>query len=305
MATSVSQSWSLSQLHLLMTGECNFECDHCFVWGGPAQDNTMTAETIEHVLGEAEDLGSIEWIYFEGGEPFLNYPLLLQSVQQARKRGFKVGIVSNAYWATSDAEALQHLQPFSGLVEDLSISDDDYHGRKEGPRETTCARRVAKQLGIPVDFISISGPQESESQTTLSQLPYDDSDVVYRGRAAEKLAPLVQPKSWDQFTTCPWEDLRQPQRVHVDSLGNMHICQGISIGNLIARPLVDIMRDYDPDKHPIIGPLLSGGPAELVDTYELPHRQAYADACHLCYQSRCGLRERFPDELPLNQMYGA
>jgi len=261
----------------------------------------MTLETIGHILGQAGELGSITWIYFEGGEPFLDYPLLLASVQMAGERGFKVGIVTNAYWATSNAEAMKLLQPFSGLVEDLSISDDAYHGCKEGPRETTIAREAAKQLGIPVDFISIAGP---DSKDTCRQLADDESTVCYRGRAAVELAPLVQPKAWDQFTRCPWEDLRNPDRVHVDSLGNLHICQGLSIGNLIERPLVEVMRDYDPDSHPVIGALLAGGPAELVKKYELAHEDGYADACHLCYLSRDKLRGQFPDVLVLDQMYG-
>jgi len=302
MTASISPSCSLSQLHLLLTGECNFECDHCFVWGGPTQRNTMTQQTIEHILGQAGELGSIEWIYFEGGEPFLDYQLLLWAVQLAKQSGFKVGIVSNAYWATSSAKAIELLRPFSGVVEDLSISDDAYHGCKEGPRETTTARQAAEQLGIPVDFISISGP---DAQDGCRQSADDESSVCYRGRAAVKLAPLAQHKAWNLFTECPWEDLRNPGRVHVDSLGNMHICQGLSIGNLIQRPLAEIMQDYDPDTHPVIGPLLSGGPVELVEKYALDHEGAYADACHLCYLSRAKLRDRFPGVLTLGQMYGS
>jgi len=302
MAASELQSCSLSQLHLLLTGECNYECDHCFVWSGPSQDNTMTPGTIAHILDEAENLGSIEWIYFEGGEPFLYYQLLLSSVQLARERDFKVGIVTNAHWATSSAEAIKLLQPFSGLVEDLSISDDAYHGCKEGPRETTTAREAARQLDIPVDFISISGP---DSKDTCRQPADDESTVCYRGRAADKLAALVKPKPWDQFTRCPWEDLRNPGRVHVDSLGNLHICQGLSIGNLFERPLAEIMRDYDPGPHPVIGPLLTGGPADIVRQYGLAHDDAYADACHLCYLSREKLRKKFPEVLTPVQMYGA
>jgi hypothetical protein len=135
-------------------------------------------------------------------------------------------------------------------------------------------------------------------------LPAGESAVVYRGRAADVLASRVEATPWEQFTECPWEDLRQPQRVHVDSFGNLHICQGISIGNMLERPLTEIMRDYDPDAHPIVGPLLAGGPAEIVRRYGLAHEEGYADHCHLCYASRCMLRERFPDALTPDQMYG-
>ncbi len=61
----------LSGLHLLMTYQCNLECDHCFVWGSPWQTGTLTLENIRHILEQAKDIETIKSIYFEGGEPFL------------------------------------------------------------------------------------------------------------------------------------------------------------------------------------------------------------------------------------------
>ena len=63
--------------------------------------------------------------------------------------------------------------------------------------------------------------------------------------------------------------------------------------------------DYDPQVHPIVGPLLAGGPAALVERYELPHEPRYADACHLCDHARRQLRPRFPELLTPDAMYGA
>jgi MoaA/NifB/PqqE/SkfB family radical SAM enzyme len=124
---SENRSSPLSGLHLLLTYECNYECDHCFVWGGPSQSGTMTSDTIEHILGEAEALGTIEWIYFEGGEAFLHYELMCSGIHMAKERGFKVGIVTNAYWATEDAEAEKWLTPIASSLDDFSISSDAYH----------------------------------------------------------------------------------------------------------------------------------------------------------------------------------
>jgi len=295
---------ALTGLHLLLTYECNYKCDHCFVWGGPSQGGTMTVETIVNILRQAEALGTIEWIYFEGGEPSLYYELLCSGVRLAREHGFKVGIVTNARWATTEADAMKWLQPFIGAVEDLSISDDAYHGSDNGARQTRIARQASERLGIPVGFIRVAGVEKTDAQGVSGQLPTGESAVLYRGRAADKLALRAQAKPWKQFTECPWEELRNPERVHVDAFGNLHICQGISIGNLIESPLTEIIGGYDPDTHPIIGPLLAGGPVELVNRYELQHEQAYADACHLCYVSRCKLRDRFPDVLTPDQMYG-
>ena len=54
MTATGNRPWSLSQLHLLLTGECKYECDHCFVWSGPGQGNTMDREVIGHILDQEE-----------------------------------------------------------------------------------------------------------------------------------------------------------------------------------------------------------------------------------------------------------
>jgi hypothetical protein len=92
--------------------------------------------------------------------------------------------------------------------------------------------------------------------------------------------------------------------LHVDPLGNIHICQGIVIGNLFEKPLKEICDSYDPDAHPISSVLLRGGPVALVTEFGLEHRPAYADACHLCYEARLSLRSRFPAMLAPDQAYG-
>jgi hypothetical protein len=264
----------------------------------------MTLETVEHILAQAGELGSIEWIYFEGGEAFLYFETMSAGIRLAKEAGFKVGIVSNSYWATTDAAALEWLKPLAGLVDDLSISSDDYHGSHDGVNYPEIARRTAQQLDIPVDFISVAEPEALDAAGATGQIPAGESAVVFRGRAADVLASRVEAKPWEQFDKCPWEDLREPERVHVDPFGNLHICQGISIGNMLRRPLTDIMSDYDADAHPIVGPLLAGGPVEIVRRYGLSHQEGYADHCHLCYKARCALRQRFPDELTPDQMYG-
>ncbi len=60
----------LSGLHILLTYQCTYECDHCFVWGSPRQNGVLTIEQIAEALTQAKEAG-VEWIYFEGGEPFL------------------------------------------------------------------------------------------------------------------------------------------------------------------------------------------------------------------------------------------
>ncbi len=283
----------LTGLHLLLTYECNYECDHCFVWSSPRQSGTMTLDKIERILDQAGALGHIDWIYFEGGEPFLYYAVLLGGIRIAADRGFRVGLVSNAYWATEVKDALEWLRPMAGPVRMLSISSDLYHGTEKLRPEAQNACAAAGELGIPVGIISVAQPEADDAPEAVGQLPKGESAVMYRGRAAQKLAAGAATRPWRELATCPYEDLREPGRVHVDPLGN-----------LFGTPLAEICAAYDPDTHPVTGPLLAGGPAELARRHEIRPADAYADACHLCDETRRRLRGRYPDILTPDQMYG-
>jgi len=294
----------LTGLHILLTYQCNFECDHCFVWGSPWQTGTFTLQQLEDVLAQAEQVGSVRSIYFEGGEPFLYYPVMLRAVEKAVELGFEVGMVSNGYWATTLEDAQVWLEPLEGKLVDLSVSSDLFHYDEQLSRQAMNASQAANALGIPVGTISIAHPETELVDPAVGQLPTDESGVMYRGRAAEKLVKHATRKSWTEFTECPYEDLVEPGRVHLDPLGYLHICQGISIGNLFEKSLKEICEEYKPEDHPVVGPLLSGGPAELVRQYDLPLKESYADACHLCYTARSMLRERLPNILEPDQVYG-
>jgi hypothetical protein len=294
----------LSGLHLLLTYQCTLECEHCFTWGSPWQSGTMTLQDIRHFLEQASEVGTVKDIYFEGGEPFLYYATMLWGIREASEMGFGVGVVTNSYWATTVEDAIEWLRPLAGLIQDLSVSSDTYHWNKELGQRAQNARLAAQELDIPLGFISIAQPEDADAAKAVGKLPEGESSIMYRGRAADKLVGRTTLRDWETFTTCPYEDLREPGRLHLGPLGYLHICQGISIGNMLETPLSEICEAYDPDAHPIAGPLLAGGPVELVRRYGVPHDARYADACHLCDAARRTLRARFPDVLSPDQMYG-
>jgi MoaA/NifB/PqqE/SkfB family radical SAM enzyme len=291
----------LEGLHILLSYQCTYECDHCFVWGSPRQTGTLTYEQIAQILHQAKEAG-VTSVYFEGGEPFLYYAILVKAVHKAADMGFDVGIVSNAYWATSIADAEDWLRPFVGRLTDFTVSSDLFHCSEDLGEYPQNALAAAKWLNIPTGLISVAQPDKVAAQSH-GQIE-DESAVMYRGRAAKKLVEKAASHPWEGFESCQHEDLREPGRVHLDPLGNIHICQGISLGNIFETPLKEICENYNADSHPICGLLLSGGPAALVSEYNLIHASHYADACHLCYEARTQLRARFPEILSPDQMYG-
>jgi MoaA/NifB/PqqE/SkfB family radical SAM enzyme len=73
----------LTGIHFILTYACNFECDHCFLYCSPKSQGTFTISQVASVLDEAQKIGTVEWIFYEGGEPFLFFPLLNESIKRA------------------------------------------------------------------------------------------------------------------------------------------------------------------------------------------------------------------------------
>jgi hypothetical protein len=267
----------------------------------------MTIEQIKSVLVESKKSGTVDSIYFEGGEPFLFYPLMFEGIRLSREMGFKVGIVSNGYWATDLKSALLWLKPLVELgISDLSVSNDSLHygDSKETPADI--ALMAAEELNIPTYSLCKKKPEvkEHKDEKHKKGAPEISGGIKIRGRAVEKFAANLPKRDWKDFKECPYEELEKPKRVHVDSYGNMHMCQGISMGNFMKTPLTKIVKEYNPEQHPIVGPILRRGPAGLVKEYDLEIEKEFVDACHLCFSARLALLNRFEDYLGPKQVYG-
>ena len=162
----------LTGVHFLLTYKCIFECDHCFLYSGPSAEGTFTIENVRQALRQMKNVVSINSAYFEGGEPFLYYPLLIESARLAKSMGFDVGIVSNAYWATTFEDALIWLAPLADIgVADLSISDDSFHHEGVDESPAKIALRAARKLGIPSDSICIEPTASSIGKMRSSAAP--------------------------------------------------------------------------------------------------------------------------------------
>jgi hypothetical protein len=220
--------------------------------------------------------------------------------------GFHVAVLSNCYWATSPEDAEKWLLPIAETDNvELSLSSDLYHGESWEIEEVKNAARAAKMLNIKTCIITVKQPnKETSCSKEIEGAKVDSWDLMYKGRAFSKLTEKAARKPWHEFNKCPYENFLKQERVHVDPLGYVHVCQGISIGNAWQRPFRRIIQEYNPLENPILGPLIRRGPVALVEEFGLSHDEAYADACHFCSAARAMLRSRYPDILVPAQMYG-
>jgi len=265
----------------------------------------MTLAQVVNALDQAAAIESITDVAFEGGEPFLFYPIMLAGVRHARKLGLGVSVVSNSYYGTNVEDAEEWLRPLAEAGVSLSLSEDVFHnpdGNPDSPSSIVLA--AARKLGMEVDTLCIEYDPKQASDHKPGE-PILGGGVRFRGRAVEKLIDENLPHlPWDSFDECPDEDFVDLGRIHLDPYGNLYTCQGIVIGNLEEKPLTSILNEYDPESEPIVGPLHRGGPAALVREFDLPLKGEFVDACHLCYLARQTLRERFPTQLAPAQVYG-
>ncbi len=295
----------LSGIHFILTYTCNFECDHCFLYCSPKSKGTFTLNQVRTVLKDLKNIKTVNSVCFEGGESFLFYPLLLESVKLANNEGFGTRIETNTYWATTEEDAELWLKPlFESGLSVIEVSDDAFHHGEEINNSAKRAKAAAERIGLNVNSLCIDKPEIMANNKQEKGKPIYLGGPKLRGRAIEKLTEDLPTKSWEEFRECPFENFRNPKRVHLDSFGNVHLCQGLSMGNMWKTPLSELVKNYDPDAHPICGPILKGGPSQLAKEHNVHHKDEYVDACHLCTDICLSLIDKYPEIIAPRQIYG-
>jgi len=280
---------SLTAIHFLITYGCSAECDHCFIWGTPRRSAAMTIEQVDLFLDQVQAVGTVTGVCAEGGESFTRYDVVLHFLRAATARGLAASALTNASWVESRAQAQEGIAELmtAGLT-NLGISTDQWH-----------------QRSVPVARVDTLLEVCAEAGLAASRMETKIEGVMFRGRAAERLAGQMPTKPAHELTACPHEKLDAPSRIHLDCYGNLHLCQGLVLGR---APITEAIASYDPSSHSIVQHILNGGPyalARLAASFGFEIGPGYVDACHLCYRAREFLRPHFPDLLGPDEMYGA
>src|SRR5208282_4349468 len=176
----------LAGIHVLLTYQCMGECDHCFLQCGPHCEGTFTLSQLRELLREIKRIGTIDTVYFEGGEPFLFSAVLLAGLRMVRDADLHSGIVTNGYWATTPEDAEQWLRPMLDLgIADFSVSDDEFPSAKGDESPGAIAYCAAKKIGFPCAKICIDSP----TVVPVSDRGSDKSQPVTGGEFSSRAAP--------------------------------------------------------------------------------------------------------------------
>ena len=298
----------------------------------------MNIKDLEQVLGQLATkinkryppgfnrIGINYGLHFTGGEPFLNFELLLRGTKIASELRIPATFVeSNCFWCADDEvarEKLVHLKE-AGLrgvlisVNPFILEHVPFERTERAVvigREVFGENMIVYQESFYHQFkrLNLKGTLSFEDnlpKASMESLRY--AELIPMGRTPYKLNYLYKKYPAKKFSggSCK-EELTRPWHVHVDNYCNYvsGYCAGISLGD--ARNLDSICREgVDLEDHPIIKALVT----DIQELYELAAREfnykelprGYISRCHLCVDARKHIARQTDEfeELQPNEFY--
>ncbi|MFX0151507.1 MAG: radical SAM/SPASM domain-containing protein [Candidatus Hodarchaeota archaeon] len=309
----------------LLTFKCTAACQHCSYKAGPDKTGYITKDDIKRYLTELSDTQSLHSITIHGGEPFIYFDQLKFVLEKAKELNISQrGVITNSFWAKTEEIALKKLIQLkdAGLTR-ITFSADGFHQEFVSLLNVKNAIQSAVEIGIEkiwVDSYYLGGynfanPYNKSTKKIIEDLKgiftveFNQYIASFEGRGAN-LTKSVKLRSYLPSGKCPlpfWigGDLQSPTTVEIDYQGNVTLCPGISIGNTRNQSLIDIIQNYNCDKHPILSLIADEGPKGIL---KLARKHGFTEdlfynECHLCYSTRKFLVPFYPQYLAPTTCY--
>lgn len=319
----------MSVLKIHMTYQCTAACDHCRFKCTTDSAPVIDFDMAMRCVTELKKLNNLDLVVLLGGEPGL-FPELTHALTKAiRELDIAARIETNASYAVSEEQAYDFLQPLYALDASVMFSLDAFHEDFIPLDRIKNAIQVSHTEGgqycLEMAYLNVSSQEHPRDQRTdalltelKQQLPdYSPSkiyqgNVLFNGRAAAKLAPLVSAGRGlpeDACTTVPWwhhGELDTLELLILDAEGFLSKGCGIAIANINTTPVSQMLHNFDARQHPIFSVLMEAGPRGFLKEAEAlgyMRKPDYADKCHLCQEVREVLQSRHPEYLTPAQHY--
>lgn len=302
---------------LFLSYQCSSQCQHCsYVCNGTWQE-WLEPDDATIIFEELNGCIRDSWYFhFTGGEPFLNFPRLLEIVSIASKARIPFNsIETNASWCMNEESVREKLTTLQEAgITNFLISSTPYHSEFIPQQRVLLAQKVAKDVFDPnrgfvliyledcldkiaaislSDVIPLSRYIEKYGKDSVFSCFPDKYKLAMSGRAAySDIVDYVKkfPTSRFKGQICGYE-LFKSGHIHIDPYGNTfpNLCAGISLGD--AKEMGKWFFDFDYSHYPLLKILSEEGPYGLLLFAEKEHNyqvssEGYYDKCHLCVDLR-------------------
>lgn len=292
----------LENIGLMMTYKCQVACPHCIVEAGPHRVEEIDLEEACNWLRQvaAYKSGKIRGVSLTGGEPFYDLDRIRRITEFGSEAGLFMTAVTNAYWATTQAEALNVLKTLPA-IKMLGISTDVYHQKFISFDHIKNAIRAAEKLSIPVQVSvctdSKEDPAYQEIMRNLLQITDRDTiDTVITfsvGRAAKTLKPNYIRVAEPPVSACTaaGSPIIFPDGSVIACIGpliSLPSGHHLALGNLRVNSLEDIFERAQ--KNSLLHAIRIWGPHRLVELLEKREGTKLMDhyiehtICDICYK---------------------
>jgi hypothetical protein len=302
-----------SDLGLILSYKCQASCAHCLYNCGPEWSDWMSEEEVRAALESMLVWDQRFQVHITGGEPFLNFPLLLHAVRTATELGIPNYVETNAGWCVREGLVKER---FTALLEAglqaVLISCSPFHAQSIPLERTLLAIHKALEIfgrqGLIVYLpewleqlkafdrgttTPLERYIEAYGSMTAGRMFWEGYGLISGGRSGYRLGHLADKRPVDDFRgeNCGREIL-YAHHSHFDLYGNFisGFCGGLRVGDWHALP--DLLRDFNCGKYPqLISILVERGPyglfalAREMYGYD-PLREGFAGKCHLCVDVR-------------------
>ncbi len=304
---------------LILSYQCTAECRYCMYACSPKWRDWISEEDLEKILRQlagriipspyGPNSVSLNYgLHLTGGEPFLNFELLLKAVEIANRLKIPSTFVeTNCYWAVDDETTREKLQLLKETgLKGILISVNPYYLEYVPFERTERAIRISRevfgenlmiyQLNYYLLFkkLGVKGRLKLEDYLKLSRGENlaENVEILLMGRAAYKLKDLYPKYRAEYFLDqlC-WPPFLRGWHNHFDCYGNFipGYCGGISLDD--CRRLDEILRGgLSLDGKPILRFLVNQDFrgllrfAQKLGFKELD--EGYISKCHLCLDIR-------------------
>mgnify|MGYP001813384097 FL=1 len=272
---------------LLLSYKCSGTCKHCLYgcsprwpadWISEADAELVLAQLADKMRGKYPFPGQVgvnDGVHFTGGEPFLNFELLLRLTAMAKGLGIPTTFVeTNGFWARDDEPAREKLLALRDAgLDGILISANPFILEQVPFERTERAVRVSREVFghnaivyqalffEQFKLMGLTGTLSFEEYLQRGGQALQHVELFANGRVPYQMAYLFEHHPAEAFYTafCRRELVRD-WHVHVDNYGNYMpgFCGGLSLGD--ARDLDAITggsgHGIDLDRLPVIGALL-------------------------------------------------
>jgi len=320
---------------IFLSYKCNSRCRHCMYACSPSWSGDWISESdLRKILQQLSDkiipapygrksVGVNYGLHFTGGEPFLNYPLLVKAVEMAEEYEIpSVFVETNSFWCVSPKASEDKLRRLKDAgLDGILVSVNPFLIEYTPFKRIDLAARLGREIFgenlmvYQYEFysqfkrIGLRGTMRFEKYLEVIGIEgLRWAELLPMGRACYVLRDLYRKYPAREFfdENCRASLLRE-WHTHIDNYGNYitGYCGGLSLGD--ARELNSLIEEgVDLDERPILRILIFGS---LRDLYDLAVKEfgyeersdGYISKCDLCLDIRrhIALRTReFPELAP-------